>query len=120
MKNIKKKYKRSKGFGDTVEKITEATGIKKAVKFIFGEDCGCDERKEILNKWFPYMNCLTEQEYNYLKSFFKSHRNTVSFEQRKELIKIYNRIFNKKQKDTRCSSCVKNIVDSLKRVYNEY
>ena len=35
----------SSGLGDTVEKITEATGIKKAVKFIAGEDCGCNERK---------------------------------------------------------------------------
>ena len=29
----------SEGLGDTVEKITKATGIKKAVKFIAGEDC---------------------------------------------------------------------------------
>ena len=36
--------------GDKVAKVTEATGIKKAVKFIFGEDCGCEERQEALNK----------------------------------------------------------------------
>ena len=47
-----KHEKASKGLGDTVEKITTATGIKKAVKFIAGEDCGCDERKEKLNKVF--------------------------------------------------------------------
>jgi hypothetical protein len=33
---------KSKGLGDTIAKITEATGIDKAVKFIAGEDCGCD------------------------------------------------------------------------------
>jgi hypothetical protein len=50
-KQWKAKYdKSSKGLGDTVEKITTATGIKKAVKFLAGEDCGCDERKELLNK----------------------------------------------------------------------
>ena len=43
----------SKGLGDTIEKITKATGIDKLVKFIAGEDCGCDERQEILNKKFP-------------------------------------------------------------------
>ena len=43
----------SNGLGDTVEKLTKATGIKKAVKFVAGEDCGCDQRKEKLNKLLP-------------------------------------------------------------------
>jgi hypothetical protein len=40
------------GLGDVVEIITEATGIKKLVKLFTpdGEDCGCDKRKETLNK----------------------------------------------------------------------
>ena len=112
--------KQSKGLGDTIEKITEATGIKKAVRFLFGEDCGCDERKEILNKLFPYVECLKHNEYKYLTNYFNLNKTTVSFNERKELIKIYNRIFKKNQKDTSCTSCIKNIVDSLKRVYNEY
>jgi hypothetical protein len=48
---------KSKGLGDTIEKITKATGIKKAVdKFskITGKDCGCEERKQVLNRLFPY------------------------------------------------------------------
>jgi len=47
----------SKGLGDTIEKITTATGIKKVVKKIYGEgdnECGCNKRKEKLNKMFPY------------------------------------------------------------------
>jgi hypothetical protein len=47
-------YKRSKGLGDTIERITETTGIKKMVKKVVGDDCGCKERKEKLNKLFPY------------------------------------------------------------------
>jgi hypothetical protein len=47
-------FKRSKGLGDTIEKITEATGIKKMVKKVAGDDCGCNKRKEKLNKLFPY------------------------------------------------------------------
>lgn len=49
----------SKGFGDTVEKITTATGIKKVVDTISkatGKPCGCKERKEKLNNMFPYNN----------------------------------------------------------------
>lgn len=43
----------SKGLGDTVEKITKFTGIKKVVDRIT-DDCGCSKRKEKLNKAFPY------------------------------------------------------------------
>ena len=49
--------KKSKGLGDTIEKITKATGIKKVVDKISevtGKDCGCEERKEVLNNFFPY------------------------------------------------------------------
>lgn len=45
---------KSKGFGDTVEKFTTVTGIKAVTKAVFGNSCGCDERKEKLNKMFPY------------------------------------------------------------------
>ena len=48
-------YKRSRGLGDTIEKITKATGIKKVVNKITGKkDCGCGKRKEKLNEIFPY------------------------------------------------------------------
>ena len=45
---------KSKGLGDTVEKITEATGIKNIVHSVFGPNCGCNKRKDTLNKLFPY------------------------------------------------------------------
>ena len=44
----------SKGLGDTIEKITAKTGIKKVVKTVAGEDCGCDKRRDTLNRVFPY------------------------------------------------------------------
>jgi hypothetical protein len=45
-----------KGAGDLVAKITRITGIDKAVKKaskIVGKDCGCQQRREILNKLIP-------------------------------------------------------------------
>ena len=45
---------KQKGLGDTVAAITKATGIEMLVKGIFGENCGCDARKEALNKLVPY------------------------------------------------------------------
>ena len=49
----------SKGLGDTIEKITTATGIKKVVEAVSkatGKDCGCAKRREKLNQTFPYNN----------------------------------------------------------------
>ena len=64
--------KKSKGLGDTIEKITKATGIKKVVDTVakatgikkvvdtvskvVKKDCGCGERKDTLNRLFPYNN----------------------------------------------------------------
>jgi len=44
---------KSRGLGDTIEKFTRATGIKKLADKIPG-GCGCDERKQWFNKNFPY------------------------------------------------------------------
>ena len=53
--------KKSKGFGDTFEKIMVFTGIKKLVKWIYGEkDCGRDRRKEKWNAWLPYHSSRTK------------------------------------------------------------
>jgi hypothetical protein len=48
----------SKGLGDTIAKFTRATRIdilaKKVSKFFGKEDCGCERRREKLNKVVPY------------------------------------------------------------------
>lgn len=49
----KKSAPKSKGLGDSIEKFTKATGIKKLADKIPG-GCGCNKRKEKLNKMFPY------------------------------------------------------------------
>tara|TARA_R100000234_G_scaffold107335_1_gene78339 strand:- start:74 stop:283 length:210 start_codon:yes stop_codon:yes gene_type:complete len=48
---------KSKGLGDSIEKFTKATGIKKVVNTvskITGKDCGCGKRQDSLNRLFPY------------------------------------------------------------------
>jgi|TARA_R100000482_G_scaffold124235_1_gene76391 hypothetical protein len=48
---------KSRGLGDTIEKVTTATGVKKVVDTIskkMGKDCGCAERRDSLNRMFPY------------------------------------------------------------------
>ena len=49
---------KSKGLGDTIQKITNATGISALTNMLQDKgvikDCGCNKRKEKLNKRFPY------------------------------------------------------------------
>jgi len=102
--------KKTQGLGDTIEQITEATGIKAVVeKFskATGMDCGCDKRKETLNKLFPYHkpNCLVEEDYNYLTDFFGRLKDQVSVIDQYKLIDIYLRVFNKKVEHSNCGSC---------------
>lgn len=48
----------SRGLGDTIDKVTSATGIKSLVHKISSavgvEDCGCEERRNALNNLVPY------------------------------------------------------------------
>ena len=120
-KNTKKQ--KSKGLGDTVEKVFKATGVDKVAKWVLGEDCGCDERKEFLNKLFPYTKpeCLTEEEFEYLHWYFTDRPSTITADQQKRLVSIYNRVLHQKAKTTRCTPCfMSNIHTKLYKIYKEY
>ena len=48
---------KSIGFGDTVEKFTRKTGIKRLVDNVskgLNIPCGCKSRRDALNKMLPY------------------------------------------------------------------
>ena len=60
MSSLRNYTRQSKGLGDTINKFTTATGLnilaKKAANAIGKKDCGCNKRREALNKVFPYKN----------------------------------------------------------------
>jgi hypothetical protein len=49
---------KSKGLGDSIEKFTTFTGIKSfaqvTAKAMGKKGCGCNKRRDKLNKLFPY------------------------------------------------------------------
>tara|TARA_B100000963_G_C22558640_1_gene640261 strand:+ start:304 stop:468 length:165 start_codon:yes stop_codon:yes gene_type:complete len=48
---------KSKGLGDSIEKITTVTGIKTMVDIVskgLNVPCGCEGRRDALNIMFPY------------------------------------------------------------------
>ena len=112
----------SKGLGDTVEKVLEATGIAKVAKWLLGEDCGCDERKAKLNELFPYkkMLCLEEPEFIYLDEWFSKNTDIVRPIEQIELFKIHSRVFQVRNELTSCPSCVAERIADLRKVYNQY
>ena len=114
---------KAKGLGDTVEAVLKATGVDKVAKWILGEDCGCEARKETLNRLFPYKKpkCLTEDEFLYLDEWFSSSRNSVTNEQQKALITISNRIFDENAKTSSCTSCfLRSVQSRLVLIHAEY
>jgi hypothetical protein len=114
--------KKATGLGDTIEQVLEVTKIAKVAKWLLGEDCGCEERKEKLNKLFKYAKpkCLTEDEYKYLSESDVLNKNIIIPSEQRELLKIYNRVFNKRMQPTSCGSCVREVVNGLQSVINEY
>ena len=123
-KQWKAKYDSApKGLGDTIEKITTATGIKKAVKFLAGEDCGCDERKKILNQKFKYKkpDCFNESEFLFIKSIVESGKQRLDACEVKMVVNTFNRVFKENRRATNCSSLfINNVFNPLKRLYETY
>ena len=71
---------------------------------------------------FPYNKpkCLQEQEYNFLKEFYKTHKNRLTEDEQKKLIEISNRVLHTKRKISNCSSCVKELIADCKRLFENY
>jgi len=122
--------KQHKGLGDTVEAVLEKTGASKLFHiFVDGEDCGCDDRKEILNNLFPYRfkaRCLTEQEYNDWKEFKDIRTLKLEWKQVIYVCDLYASVFNRQKWYPECHNCsgtVKTLIsmiDKLDKVYNAY
>ena len=110
---------KSKGLGDSVEKVLKATGIDKVAKKVLGEDCGCEERKEKLNKMFPYAKVrqFTEDELSIYESVLPRIKGTISGQDQAVLVKLYNKVFNANKKPSGCTSCVQQTIAQLAKVY---
>ena len=120
-KEIDLKGEVTQGLGDKVEKVLEVTGVKAVVKAVLGDDCGCEEKKQKLNLLgWGKVNCLEDEEYNYLHAFFESNPKVVRPSEQIELVKIARRVFNRKYEVSGCSGCVRDLVNKLKAVYETY
>ena len=114
--------RKPKGLGDTIEQITTATGIKAVVDKISevtGIDCGCKERKELLNKIWTYRkpNCLSNESVEWLNTFLQNKPNQLTIKQQEKLKVIYKETFNIDFQSTSCGSCWRDMIREIERVY---
>ena len=110
--------KKSKGLGDSVEKVLKATGIDKVAKAVLGDDCGCEERKKKLNQMFPYSRPFTDDEISVYESVLpRLDKGTISGDDQAIMVQLYNKVFNANKKPSSCGSCVKETLAKLKKVY---
>lgn len=123
--------RKPKGLGDVIESITEATGIKAIVEAFTpeGVDCGCNKRKEKLNKLFPIKtsaNCFSEQQHKEWKEFNEVRTIRITHEQILFICKLYSDIFNLPYWKPSCFACsgtvrsISTMIDKLDLVYKTY
>lgn len=126
----KDRYKnKSQGLGDDIAKVTKSLGVdilaNKVAKSLGFNSCGCEERKDTLNKMFDYKNpeCLTEEEYDYLKYWFSLDLRRPNIEEtmdRNNLFDIHNRVFKTEKPYTNCGVCITEIVENLRKLIKAY
>lgn len=117
--------KKAQGLGDSIENVLETTGIASVVKSVFGENCGCEDRKETLNKLWSYrstenqtLNCLSEDSITFLKDFLPNQPEQLTIKLQERLKAIYKEVFNINFQSTNCGSCWRDMIKELQQVYN--
>lgn len=116
--------KNSIGLGDAIEKVTSATGIKKAAEAFTpeGKDCGCKERKEKLNGTrikYPNVRCFTESQFSQWTEFRKLKTGVTRDQQTDILIPIYLHLFARDLKKPR-NCCIDTFIEEIDTVYKTY
>lgn len=124
----------SVGLGDTVEKITEATGVKKVVQFIskvVDKDCGCEERKKKLNAFFRYKEklpkCLIQSQIDDYGSFVNTRSmrllgngramGKLSIDEVNFVCEMYSEVFGRKLWKPTCSTCAGSVKSLIAMIY---
>ena len=113
----KKSTKKSKGLGDTIEKVAKATGIDKIVEAVAGDDCGCQGRKDKLNKIFPYYRTFNAEDLKMYEDKIMPIESEIGGTEQRLAIDLYQRVTGRRQTFSRCPSCVIKMLNELKTIH---
>jgi len=121
--------KAPEGLGDTLEDITKALGIKKAMDWFVkktGQDCGCDKRKAYLNARFNYHVktglCMNKEQFERWADFRKSAKSTLSAAECTMIVDMHADLFDHKR-HVPCTSCPRTWqqwISDINKVYKSY
>ncbi len=126
LKDFNKVIVQSKGLGDTIEKIMPKS-VKKVVEFIAGKDCGCNRRKNTLNKLLSYKevkvaNCMTQEEHKWWGEFSARKVYKVTKSEVATISRTYERLYNDRSRI--CSNCgskrINHVIKLIDKVYESY
>lgn len=102
-----------------MEQVTEATGIKKVVKAIAGDDCGCEKRKEYLNNRYSFWKEWEQEQ----KDIWEQHvkpawaQGVFNGEDKAHASKLYSYTFGKNKRWGKCGGCLNRALKQLEKVY---
>ena len=116
--------KKNKGLGDLIDSITTKTGIKKGVKMLFGDSCGCEERRKKLNNLYPNFKNIrpfTNDEKKVYESIIPEIDKTqrITTDQKTALNVLYRGVFETNAKWSSCGSCNQKTIHNLKKIYEK-
>ena len=121
----------SKGLGDVVKDVIQATGLDKLVE----PDCqACKNRQSMLNDWGDKVKDnlarifrgrkvkeMTDDDYSYLSEFLKDGiPSKISSIEQRRINEIYYNVSGIQKRNTSCSPCVVKVVKSLEVMFNQY
>ena len=120
---------KTKGVGDVVETVAEP--IAKLLKL--KDDCGCEERKQALNKVFRFsygrkaLRCITPEQAEFWGEFSKKlpkkekdfGKTPVTPEEKTQILDIGKHIFavDETSRFDSCGSCKKYLLIDINRIY---
>tara|TARA_R100000353_G_scaffold173278_1_gene139437 strand:- start:354 stop:722 length:369 start_codon:yes stop_codon:yes gene_type:complete len=113
---------KNKGLGDTIAKITKATGIDKVAKVVLGDDCGCEERRKKLNQMFPNFKNIRQFTEDEIKIYDEvvpnSDKKGMLTPAEKTIVSaLYRSVFGVNPEWKSCGPCNAQIMRNLKQVY---
>jgi len=116
--------KKNKGLGDTIAKITKATGIDKLAKKVLGDDCGCEERRKKLNQMFPNFRNISQFTEDEIKIYDEviptvDKKGMLTPAERGIVSALYVGVFGTNPQWKSCSPCNKKIMKKQKKVYEK-
>ena len=121
----------SKGLGDVVKDVIQATGLDKLVE----PNCqACKNRQSMLNDWGDKVTSnlarvfrgrkvkeMTDDDYSYLSEFLKDGiPSKISNIEQRRINEIYYNVSGIQKRSTSCSPCVVKVVKSLEVYFNQY